>query len=114
MTITAWDIYWITRLDNLQFICAMAAAAAGIAASWGLLECFHDFGDEERGKWLIKRFAPAFFVAVLVTALIPSTKSAAAMYVVPAIVNSEAVQTIPAELTAIVKDWLKDLHKESK
>ena len=36
------------------------------------------------------------------------------MYVVPAIVNSEAVQTIPAELTAIVKDWLKDLHKESK
>lgn len=114
MTITAWDIYWITRLDSLQFICATAAAATGVAACWGLLECFHAFGDEERGKWLIKRFAPAFFVAALVAALIPSTKSAAAMYVVPAIVNSEAVQTIPAELTALAKDWLKDLHKDTK
>lgn len=111
MTISAWDIYWITRLDNLQLVLILGLAVSLCISALTLIE---SDSVEDFVKPACKYFLPVAAACAMGLVFVPSTKSAAAMYVVPAIVNSEAVQKIPAELTALAKDWLKDLHKDTK
>lgn len=111
MTISAWDIYWITRLDNLQLVFILGL---GVSLGLSVMTLIESDSVEDFVKPVCKYFLPVAVACAMGLVFVPSTKSAAAMYVVPAIVNSEAVQKIPAELTALAKDWLKDLHKESK
>ena len=58
-----------------------------------------------------------FFVLVIANALIPSTRLAAAMYIVPAVVNNENVKAIGDNsleaLRLLTEDWLRELA-ESK
>jgi hypothetical protein len=35
--ITAWDIYWITRLDGIRFVCTFVFVVSAVALIvWGL------------------------------------------------------------------------------
>lgn len=110
MTLTAWDIYWVTRLDEISiamgismwvmiFVCAIAA----------VVYCMSDF-KITGAKKLIYRLLPWIVGVTLVNTLIPNTKQAAAMYVLPAIVNSDAVQQLPGELTILAREWLHELR----
>lgn len=38
----------------------------------------------------------------------------AALYVIPPIVNSAAVQELPSELVAVARDWLDSLRPEKE
>lgn len=55
-------------------------------------------------KW----FGIVFFSLIILDTVIPSSKTIAAMYAVPAVVNNEQVQQLPKEILMFVRDFLKE------
>lgn len=49
----------------------------------------------------------------LIASLLPSTKEMAVIYVVPKVVNSEAVAQIPSKLLRLSSEWLDELRPEN-
>ena len=62
----------------------------------------------------IVKCAILFILFVVLAAATPSTKEAATIIVIPAIVNNETVQEETKELYNIAKDYLKDLASGDK
>lgn len=116
MTISAWMIYWITRLDEISIALTMSLVAMIIVCAFAaFVYCISEF-KESGAKKLAYGLLPWIVGVALVNTFIPNTKQAAAMYVLPAIVNSEAVQELPGELTTLAREWLQELRpkKDSK
>lgn len=63
---------------------------------------------------LAPRIAVVAGVLLTVNAFLPSTKTAAAMIVIPAVANNEAIQREAGELYGIAKDALRELAKPDK
>lgn len=61
-------------------------------------------------KW----FVAVFFSLIILDTAMPSSKTIAAMYAVPAVVNNEQVQQLPEEILMFVRDFLKEHTKEHK
>lgn len=124
MTLSAWDIYLVTRMDLLRFffIAVSVLSALGVAFFGCLWIDVCDSSDgeketEEKRTWVAKRlmmFLCPLLVGVFGVILTPSTKTLATMIVLPAIVNSEAVQQIPGELTTLAREWLQELRPAKK
>ena len=125
MTLSAWDIYWVTRLDEISILMTLvfawtAAATGFFAVSWvsnrGDYErrCCNGLEKQKTAERLLKWLVPILIAVGLTNAFIPNTKQAAAMIVLPAIVNSEAVQQLPAELTMLAREWLQELRPTKK
>lgn len=114
MTLTAWDIYWVTRLDEISIALGLAIPALLIVLALSTFVCFvTDFeikGAKKLACWLV----PWIIGLTLVNTLIPNTKQAAAIIVLPEIVNSEAVQQLPGELTTLAREWLQELRPAKK
>lgn len=127
MTLTAWDIYWVTRLDEISILLTvsfilMAIVMVFFCLSWVAnrddyeRRCCNGLEKQKTAERLLKWLVPTLITVGLINAFIPNTKQAAAMYVLPAIVNSEAVQELPSELTTLARKWLQELRpkKDSK
>ena len=124
MTLSAWDIYLVTRMDLLKyfFIAVLVLSAVGVAffvCCW--IDASEAWNSKEESKrkraWAVKRimmFLCPLLVGVFGVILTPSTKTLAAMIVLPAIVNSEAVQQLPGELTTLAREWLQELRPAKK
>lgn len=116
MTLTAWDIYWVTRLDEISIALAIVCfgCIAGLVVSLVLMT--HPAHDRwfKPGKKICVTSLVVGCIVLGVNTLIPSTKQAAVMIVLPAIVNSEAVQQIPNELTTLAREWLQELRPAKK
>ena len=110
-TISAWDIYWITRLDNLSTTFALTAALCGFVVFFGLMYSVIELEDEERRGWLRKIFGVAIFGALMVIGgvLTPSTKEMCAIIVLPRVVNNQDVQVLGADLPKLARAWLEEL-----
>ena len=124
MTLSALDIYLVTRMDSLKFFFALVTILSAVCIAFFVIRWIDasvGCNDEEENKtkraYAAKRIM-IFFCPLLVGAfgviLTPSTKTLAAMYVLPAIVNSEAVQQIPSELTTLAREWLQELRPAKK
>ncbi len=113
MLISAWDIYWITRLDAIKDLCFIITLFGG---SLGLISLA--LVIFENPPALLRKVTKTMLTLAAVGAvgmcILPSTRVAAAMVVLPAIVNSQAVQKLPAELTSLATDWLHDLRSENR
>lgn len=119
--ISAWDVYWVMQLDSIG--CAMVLFAAlltvgGIILLWASCEDADkgDEGAEAVFKWSGRAFLFGVFLG-FASALVPSSKTAAAMIVLPAITSDAVVDTVApeaAELYNMAKDALRDLAKEKK
>lgn len=127
MTISAWTIYWITRLDEISILLTISFVLIAIVTVFFCFSWVANRDDYERpyhngvekqktAVGLLKWLVPVLIAVGLTNAFIPNTKQAAAMIVLPAIVNSEAVQELPSELTILARQWLHELRpkKESK
>ena len=112
MEITALDVYWVTRLDSIKAALHVIIVCFGLVGASGLL--FYAMSSEKVAGRFAACCLPAAAVLLLAQSFIPSTRAAAAMVVLPAIVNSEAVQTLPAELTALAKEWMQELRPAKK
>jgi len=112
--ISPWTVYWIMQLSTIKLALILLPVASFFVV--GFLGCATDGDavyDERAGKflkwtkiwlaWVIACFAIAPFV--------PSSKTAAAMVLIPAIANNETVQKEAGELYQLAKDGLKELVK---
>lgn len=129
MTITSFDIYVITRLDDLRCWCG-AFVGVYIALFAGLiivtLVWSASINDEPTRKsseaigGFIRKFKPFVVlpVAVALMVLVPTTKEMAAIKVIPAIANSEIVQDkIPEALGGLIdlaNDWMQELSPKKE
>lgn len=103
MTITAFDIWLVGTLDGIRAMFWYGAIFFGVI---GVV-----FLDTSRTKTAI---IPLILCAILGIGhfLIPSSKTAAAMMVLPTIVNSQEVQELPKDMVSAARVWLKDYIKE--
>lgn len=114
MILTAWDIYWVTRLDEISIVLSLFVEGGFAACGFSMFAYFVAQGKFIWFKTFAAHLAPVLIVVAIVNAFIPNTKQAAAMIVLPAIVNSEAVQQIPSELTTLAREWLQELRPATK
>lgn len=132
-TISAWDIYWVMQLDSIHcaiFILALALSAIsliGLVSTWwnndfakiyenstyeeGKKKYAQYTASIETGKKTFKRFLPYAFAAISVASFLPSSRTAAAMIVIPAIASNETIQREAGDLYQIAKDGLRELVK---
>ena len=96
--ITPWEIYWVLQLDSIR-ICFSVIVATGAFAALVLA-----LGGPER---YARRLAYVFVPLCCFAAFVPSTKTAAAMIVVPQIVNSPSIQHEAGDLYKLAKQALE-------
>lgn len=99
--ITASEIYWILKLDDIQGLLILLTVLVGayclaMVVLLGLARgiAYDDKKEEKTMKFCAKQLfitVPVFAVLLLIGTLIPSTKQMAAIKVIPAIANSEIV-----------------------
>lgn len=115
MTLTSWDVYWITRLDNVGTIIGVGAMLFFIA-SIGITIV----GFVEECKWKFKpmKLAVVSAIVLFLMAFIPSTKEMVAIMALPKIVNNEYVQQIPNDTAEFVhkqlQEWIKGITKDKE
>lgn len=119
MNISAFDVYLISILDSVSSISFAAAIMSTIITCILFIAVFFLILDDAKYnndiicifKGLAKKFLIASLASSLIYTFMPGTKTAAAMYVVPAIANSELVsKDIPEagkELINLATEWMK-------
>ena len=138
--ITTTQMYWLTRLDPVRellncigscfiFFVLMLAIVAILAFCLGTFtgnrafEMFSSKSDEElevihTRLRRISRLSAAFGCAALtvtvicpvLNSFIPTTREAAAIVMVPAIANSEKIQTVGNRLYELAVQWMDELR----
>lgn len=112
MKITMWQMYWITRLDDIGTALAVIIALSGITAIFTLINAcgFSDAEVWNPEKAVYFYRTVMFFMAILMfETLIPDSKSMAAILIVPKIVNNEQVQQMPSKIMDLATEWLEAL-----
>ena len=91
----------------LCFVCTMFYFSIDIAGYYGVnLE--NKLAQRDKAGKAAKRLGILFCVVSAINTFIPSTKDAAIIVVVPAIVNNEKLQAEASELYGMAKQALKD------
>ena len=129
--ISPLEIYIVLQMDSVKEALpfAVAASACGIGACLfvggiGASPLSYDSKDEHDQKVVLraasfkwaKRLLVACSLSAATAALLPSTKTLAAMFIIPAVMNNETVQKEAVGLYTMAKDALKEAIKpeESK
>lgn len=113
--LSAWDVYWVMQLDSIN----AGAAIIGVfgtafgAIGTGVFTVAVADGEE----WappvlrLARRVLGVGVLCAIAAVFLPSTKTAAAMIVVPAIANNQTLQREAGELYTLAKDALREAIK---
>ena len=111
MNITPSTIYWISVLNDALGVAILLAVLSGITCVIMLSAYVISQDEENERKFKKVLAATAFaFVASIVTAIFsPSAKTCAAMYVIPAIANSEKLQGVTDGIYDLAAEWIKEL-----
>jgi isopentenyl diphosphate isomerase/L-lactate dehydrogenase-like FMN-dependent dehydrogenase len=115
MNISPWDIYWILQLDSVIgaakaiLICCGIVTLILLISSPFWVEVISDL--RKFATSAARRVAYFAVPALLVTVFVPSSKTAAAMVVLPAIANNANVQQEAGEPYAMAKDALREAIK---
>lgn len=118
MTISAFDIYLVSLADKIVspagFIaCFSLGITIFLCVIWfaglGIIE------EVKQVKIALKITIPIMILCGLIATFVPSSKTIAAMYVLPAIINNEHIQNSTSNtleaLENLTKEWLKDTVK---
>ena len=120
MNVTPSMIYWISAFDNMREVAvpiSVIGMIAGVIATimYGVTKALEDEDDCAKAAAgvqdpVLKRFVgPAVAVSLAILAFAPSSKTLAAMYIVPAIANNEKVQDVGNKLYELSVEWLEEL-----
>lgn len=118
MNITSWDIYWITRLDNIRALLILLSVLFAMAAVCSFVgSCEWDRCGEVRVAKIWRVMAGSFLfivVPVLLCAIafIPTTKEACMMFVVPKLTNSEYVKALQGDAKELYTLGIERLKEE--
>lgn len=116
--ITATMIYLVGILDGIKGFFVFAVAVTGVATLLAIghgsdsASCHEDEASKVWFGWA-KKLGAACILCALVNGAIPSSRTAAAMYIIPAIAQDEDMQVIGGNSMKILRDlteeWLQDL-----
>ena len=102
---SAWEIYLIGQVDGIQgLIAVFLVISLGVAFFWIGMAIREDTDIEMPSKWLV--LVPLTFLLALAT--IPSGKTLAAMYAIPAILNNENVKALPDDVLFFVRKLMRE------
>jgi len=103
--ITATNIYLWGILGRVEVVLILAMIGTGLASLFTTMAWLVEGFDLEN-RVRLKVYA-AFVVSMLLTVFVPSRETFAAMYVLPAIAKSEAVQKDLPEVYSMAVDFMK-------
>lgn len=110
--ITPWEIYWVLQLDSLNGLFVSMAILGGMLSlllvMGAMLMADDDPDVSKRCAWFAKLMVTIFAIGVLGATFVPPTKTAAAMVVLPAIVNNPTVQHETGDLYKLAKQALQN------
>lgn len=126
MTISPLEIYFISLVDKINAITEVIIFLGGLALSaflffWflGKAESYKTEEDEKtlQRLWRCLKFSVTCVIcSILLHTFIPNSKTIAAMYLIPAIVNNEHIQNSTSNalkmLEGLTKEWLEDFIKK--
>lgn len=108
--ITAWDVYWVMQLDSIIVLAALAMIVGGVAGA--VMTLYGTVEDEPAAARMGKRALAVAAVAAVVMAFAPSSKTAAAMIVLPALTSEAVTEPLAkeaAELYGLAKKALAEV-----
>lgn len=113
--ITPFEVYLVMQLDSISTGLSVSSAASGMVAGFlsmmWFMSVLHEDDDVCRKlTYPLKRALWVLVPCILLNALLPSTKTAAAMIVLPAITSEEVVRPLgneARELYDLAKDALR-------
>lgn len=108
--ITTTQMYWLVTLDSIvhmSFALAILMALVSVCAVG--VAC-----DVKELFWLPLVTIGMFFLSVVTVTFVPTSKQAAAIIIVPKIVNNEKVQTVGNQLYDLAIDWMRELRPPKK
>ena len=112
-----WDIYWITRLDYIQSLLGFTGVMCmcGCVVLCVVIGATTDSFPSDLFKFRWYRAILATGILCVASAsMMPSSKEAAAIIVLPAVANSEAAQEIGSGLRDLASEWIKAQIEETK
>ncbi len=112
MEITPFEIYLVMQMDSLCWLLFILCTVTGGVSVVSFVELLIDFTTEEKRaplKKVLKINVPLSIMFLLLFVATPSTKTVAAMYVVPKVVNNENVQKLPDEMLQLFRESVKDM-----
>ncbi len=112
MGITPFEIYLVMQLDSLCVLFLTLCMITGGVSAGSFIDLLINFATEERRTFLKKALKVStllWAVFLLLSVFTPSSKTVAAMYVVPKIVNNENVQKLPDEMLQLFRESIKDM-----
>ena len=113
MTLSPWMIY---AADVCTSLCVVASiglflSSAALFLTFVMWPQVRDWPEMRVG---VRVSAWTLAACLTVVIFVPSGKVLAAMYVLPAIVNSAAVQELPGEVVEAARAYIRDLLPKAK
>ncbi len=109
-------MYWFTRLDVLQETFTVMAIVAGVVLLFGAIVVTVE-GNWDRYKKAAFIITPIWLFFACGAVLIPTQKEAAAIFLIPKMVNNEQVLNIASGSLSVVelkmKEWISDLTEKA-
>lgn len=120
-----WLIYVVARLDALNVFFKLTTiifgAATVILFAIYIADKIDNYGDGgEKSKPFLKLFGLIAVIFITMAILLPTSKEAVAIYLIPKIARNEDVQKVPSNavkfLNIKLEEWLRDVEngKEKK
>lgn len=107
MEISPFTIYLITQLDSLKTsVLAITIFAIFISCILGLSCIFVSSSETANCFKIFKRASIITVILILITAIIPSSKSMIAIYTIPEIVNNPSIQQLPKDIINFIHNAL--------
>lgn len=120
---TAWQLYWLTRLDGLKNITVVLAVICAASVFIGFVAMFIGAADQDAepisfGRRMRNMFwIPALALTIL-WVLIPSTKAAAFIVVAPklysAVSQNKEIRELPTKVVELANAWIEELKPEKE
>lgn len=116
MSLTALDVYLVSLVGDLAGMFGIVAGLSIIACILFLIKYFDDAGYDryEKAKLdlkYVKRAATVLGLSVVLATITPSRETLAAMYIIPAVANSEFVsKDLPEagkQLIKVAVKWME-------
>ena len=104
----AWTIYGVALADDVKVAAVILTILFAIAFVVALGV------DTDNNRTWKRRIAAGFALALAVATFTPSSKTVAAMYILPKIVTGEKVRQLGDEAYDLAVEWMKSLKPSKK
>lgn len=109
--LSPWTIYWALQLDtigkSLTIILVLLVIALALCTSEA--SCSYSTEEYKAKAKQLRNILFGFVVLIgMLNIFIPSSKTVAAMFIIPPVVNNEQVQELPKEVLSFIHSILKE------